>query len=104
MLYVILVAAIIIFWLVAIDRPILVVCFKDGHLVRSKGHFPPTFKHNLIDIAQHEPFSGEIKVYQQRTGASWRFRSKSEKIQQRIRNVFPHQGFTRQSSTLKKGR
>ncbi|WP_164672449.1 DUF3634 family protein, partial [Vibrio cholerae] len=29
-----------------------------------------TFKHNLIDIAQHEPFSGEIKVYQQRTGAA----------------------------------
>ncbi|EML0201530.1 DUF3634 family protein [Vibrio cholerae] len=49
MLYVILVAAIIIFWLVAIDRPILVVSFKNGH-------------------------------------------------------VFPHQGFTRQSSTLKKGR
>ncbi|WP_162812125.1 DUF3634 family protein, partial [Vibrio cholerae] len=35
MLYVILVAAIIIFWLVAIDRPILVVSFKDGHLVLS---------------------------------------------------------------------
>ncbi len=105
MLYVILVAAIIIFWLVAIDRPILVVSFKDGHLVRSKGHFPPTFKHNLIDIAQHEPFSGEIKVYQQGLEPSWRFRSKSrKKIQQRIRNVFPHQGFTRQSSTLKKGR
>ncbi len=102
MLYVILVAAIIIFWLVAIDRPILVVSFKDGHLVR---HFPPTFKHNLIDIAQHEPFSGEIKVYQQRTGAKLAFSKQvPKKIQQRIRNVFPHQGFTRQSSTLKKGR
>ncbi len=105
MLYVMLVAAIIIFWLVAIDRPILVVSFKDGHLVRSKGHFPPTFKHNLIDIAQHEPFSGEIKVYQQRTGAKLAFSKQvPKKIQQRIRNVFPHQGFTRQSSTLKKGR
>lgn len=92
MLYVILVAAIIIFWLVAVDRPILVVSFKDGHLVRSKGHFPPTFKHNLIDIAQHEPFSGEIKVYQQRTGAKLAFSKQvPKKIQQRIRNVFPHQ-------------
>ncbi|HBK7584000.1 TPA: DUF3634 family protein, partial [Vibrio cholerae] len=44
-------------------------------------------------------------VYQQRTGAKLAFSKQvPKKIQQRIRNVFPHQGFTRQSSTLKKGR
>lgn len=73
MLYVILVAAIIIFWLVAVDRPVLVVTFKDGHITKSKGHFPHTFKHNLVDITQHEPFSGQLKVYQQRTGAKLTF-------------------------------
>lgn len=105
MLYVILVAAIIIFWLVAVDRPVLVVTFKDGHIMKSKGLFPHTFKHNLVDIAQHEPFSGQLKVYQQRTGAKLTFTNQvPKKVQQRIRNVFPHQGFTHHNSTLKKGR
>ncbi|MGL4380833.1 DUF3634 family protein [Vibrio sp. HDW18] len=105
MLYVILVAAIIIFWLVALDRPVLVVNIKDGQLINSKGHLPPTFKHNLLDIAQHEPFSGRLKVYRQRTGAKLTFsKSVPRKIQQRIRNVFPHQGFASSNSMLKKGR
>ncbi|TOL41854.1 hypothetical protein CGH98_23995, partial [Vibrio parahaemolyticus] len=32
MLYVILIAAIVIFWLIAVDRPVLKVSFDDGHL------------------------------------------------------------------------
>lgn len=103
MLYVILVAALIIFWLVAVDRPILVVTFKDGQLINNKGLFPQGFKHNLLDIAQHEPFSGQLKVYQQRTGVKLTFSKQvPKKIQQRIRNVFPHQGFTHQQSKRKK--
>lgn len=90
MLYVILVAAIIIFWLVAIDRPILVVSFKDGHLVRSKGHFPPTFKHNLIDIAQHEPFSGKLRCINKGLERSWRFRSKSRKRSSKESATYSH--------------
>ncbi len=37
MLYVIIVAAIVIFWLVAIDRPVLKVSFKEGIFIQSKG-------------------------------------------------------------------
>ncbi len=68
MLYVILAAAAVIFWLVAVDRPILRVKFKDGVVAQVKGHFPPSFKHNVTEIAEKTDLSGELKVYQQRTG------------------------------------
>lgn len=59
-----------------------------------KGHIPPSFKHNLQDIAEHDPFDGEMKVYNQRTGMRLTFSKEvPKKVQQRIRNVFPHQGF-----------
>ncbi|EEX31040.1 MULTISPECIES: DUF3634 family protein [Vibrio] len=94
MLYVILVAAIVVFWLVAVDRPVLRVQFKSGHITKEKGHFPPTFRHNILDIAERDPFDGELKVYQQRTGSKLVFSKQvPKKVQQRIRNVFPHQGF-----------
>lgn len=50
MFYVIFVVVIIIFWLVVIDRFILVVSFKDGYFVCSKGYFLLIFKYNFIDI------------------------------------------------------
>ncbi|KOO03411.1 DUF3634 family protein [Vibrio nereis] len=103
MLYVILIAAAIIFWLVAVDRPVLKVKFEDGKIVKEKGHFPPTFRHNVTDIAEHTPFDGELKVYQQRTGTKLHFSKQvPKKVQQRIRNVFPHQGF-RSKGTKKSG-
>ncbi|ASU22231.1 DUF3634 domain-containing protein [Vibrio qinghaiensis] len=103
MLYVILAAAVVIFWLVVVDRPALKVKFKDGVAVQVKGHFPPSFKHNVIEIAEKTGFSGELKVYQQRTGAKLVFSKEvPKKIQQRIRNVFPHQGFnTKEQRTNK---
>ncbi len=105
MLYVIIIAAAIIFWLVAVDRPILKVTFKDGLLTKVKGHFPPTFKHNVTEIADVTPFSGEMKVYQQRTGMKLVFsQSIPKKVQQRIRNVFPHQGFKNSHGKTKKSR
>jgi len=40
------------------------------------------------------PFDGEMKVYSLRTGAKLVFNKQvPKKVQQRIRNVFPHQGF-----------
>ncbi|MFM2589929.1 DUF3634 family protein [Vibrio sp. TBV020] len=94
MLYVILVAAIIIFWLVAVDRPVLKVKFLKGKIVGEKGHFPPSFRYNVIEIGHKTPFSGELKVYQQRSGAKLVMSKDINKsVQQRIRNVFPFQGF-----------
>ncbi|PFG56165.1 uncharacterized protein DUF3634 [Vibrio sp. ES.051] len=94
MLYVILIAAIVIFWLIAVDRPILKVSFDNGHISKIKGHLPPSFKHNLKDIGEHNPFTGKMKVYNQRTGMRLVFcKNVPKKVQQKIRNVFPHQGF-----------
>ncbi|WPC72563.1 DUF3634 family protein [Vibrio porteresiae] len=93
MWYLIIVAAVVITWLV-LDRPILKIQFKNGKLTSIKGHCPPTFKHHLKDIGDSEPFDGMVKVYQLRTGAKLVFSTQvPKKIQQRIRNVFPHQGF-----------
>ncbi|EDP60007.1 DUF3634 family protein [Vibrio sp. AND4] len=94
MLYVILIAAVVIFWLIAVDRPVLKVKFEKGHISKVKGHMPPSFKHNLQVIAEHDPFDGEMKFYKQRTGMRLVFSKEvPKKVQQRIRNVFPHQGF-----------
>ncbi len=94
MLYVVIVAAAVVFWLVAVDRPVLKVKFSEGKISQEKGHFPPTFRHNVADIAERTPFSGELKVYQQRTGVKLVMSKEvPKKVQQRIRNVFPHQGF-----------
>jgi len=103
MLYVILIAAVIIFWLVAVDRPVLKVLFKDGAMEKIKGHCPPSFKHNVSEIAAVTPFSGELKVYQKRSGMKLVFsNSVPKKVQQRIRNVFPHQGFKSSGTTKTK--
>lgn len=102
MLYVIIIASIVIFWLVAVDRPILKVKFKSGQITATKGHFPPTFKHNVIDIAESTPFDGEMKIYHQRAGMKLLFSKEvPKKIQQRIRNVFPHQGFKSRGKSKK---
>lgn len=98
MLYVIVIAAVVIFWLVAVDRPILKAKFVNGKLESEKGHFPPSFRHNVLEIAERTPFDGELKVYQQRTGTKLVFSKQvPKKVQQRIRNVFPHQGFKSKS-------
>ncbi|WP_367986435.1 DUF3634 family protein [Vibrio sp. NTOU-M3] len=102
MLYVILIAAGVIFWLVAIDRPVLKVKFKGGAITEVKGHFPPKFKHNVTEIGEIVPFDGELKVYQTRNGAKLVFsKIVPKKVQQRIRNVFPHQGFKKDQGKVK---
>lgn len=95
MMYVIIAGALVIFWLVAIDRPVLKMVFKHGELISHKGNIPHGFGHNCREIAHKTPFTGTIKVYMTRSGAKLTFsKGISHKTQQRIRNVFPHQGFT----------
>jgi hypothetical protein len=94
MLYVILIATALVIWLVAADRPVLKLEFKDGELVKHKGNLPHGFGHNCKEIGHKNPFTGVIKVYMTRSGAKLKFsKSVPSKTQQRIRNVFPHQGF-----------
>lgn len=105
MLYVILIAAIVIFWLVAVDRPVLKVKFKNGVITGVKGHFPPSFKHNVAEIGEIVPFDGEFKVYHQRSGMKLVFSNQvPKKVQQRIRNVFPYQGFKNNGDKTQKSR
>jgi hypothetical protein len=90
MMYIIILAALVIFWLLVLDRPVLLVCFKNGDLVKVKGHLPSTLKHNLAEIGHRSPFSGHMKAYQRREGIRLKFSpSVPKNIQQRIRNVFP---------------
>ncbi|MGF1755016.1 DUF3634 family protein [Vibrio makurazakiensis] len=99
MIYVIIAAAIIIFWLVGVDRPVLKLRFELGKIVDIKGHLPPSFKHNLVEIGDIVPFDGCLKVYSKRNGYTLKFSKEVPKnIQQRIRNVFPHQGFKSKGS------
>ncbi|WP_375753996.1 DUF3634 family protein [Vibrio sp. HN007] len=94
MMYVILVGAIVVIWLVAVDRPVLRMSFKNGELVSHKGNLPPAFGHNCKEIGHRTPFDGIVKVYMTRGGAKLKFSKEvPNKVQQRIRNVFPHQGF-----------
>ncbi|ASA54411.1 DUF3634 family protein [Vibrio gazogenes] len=93
MMYVIIIAAVVIFWLLVLDRPVLYVHFKKGELVKVKGHLPVTLKHNLTEIGHHSPFDGYLKAYQRREGIRLKFSpSVPKSIQQRIRNVFPFSG------------
>lgn len=94
MIYVIIVALIVTLWLVAVDRPRLTVKWQDGKIIHSKGHVPPSFQHNLKDIIERAKNSGMLKVYQTRNGTKLVFSKQVDKgTQQKIRNVFPHQGF-----------
>ena len=98
MLYVIAIAALLILWLVAVDRPVLKLEFKDGELDKTRGNLPHAFGHHCKEIGRKNPFSGTVKVYMTRSGAKLKFsKTVPQKIQQRIRNVFPHQGFSSRS-------
>ncbi|MDV7104362.1 DUF3634 family protein [Vibrio sp. TH_r3] len=92
MLYVIIVAALLIFWLVAVDRPKLTLRFVNGAIVDHKGNLPHGFAQNCKEIGHKTPFSGVVKVYTTRSGTKLKFsKNVPHKVQQRIRNVFPHQ-------------
>ncbi|CAM3836769.1 hypothetical protein VA7868_02326 [Vibrio aerogenes CECT 7868] len=94
MIYVIISAALVIFWLLVVDRPVLYIQFKDHELAKVKGHLPPALKHNLSEICASTDFSGSMKAYQRSERIKLVFSSSVPKsVQQRIRNVFPFNSF-----------
>ncbi|MBV7296848.1 DUF3634 family protein [Enterovibrio paralichthyis] len=83
------------FVFIAIDRPILLIKFKDGQIVKKKGKIPQGFLHDCTEISKRTPFSGTVKVYRNRFKPAKLVLSRDidHKVQQRIRNVFPHKSF-----------
>lgn len=83
------------FVFIAIDRPILLIKFKDGHIVKKQGKIPQGFLHDCAEISKRTPFSGTVKVYRNRFKPVKLVLSKDidQKVQQRIRNIFPHKSF-----------
>lgn len=81
MLYVILVAAIIIFWLVAIDRPILFVA-RDIFRQHSNITLSISLNMNL--------FQGKLRCINKGLEPSWRFRSKSRKRSSKESATYSH--------------
>ncbi|KJF86929.1 DUF3634 family protein [Photobacterium phosphoreum] len=88
--YVLLLAVVVIF-IVFKDRPIMVLEFKDGELIKTKGQVPTGFQTACRDIAHKTPFSGRVKIYKTRFTTKLDFsKNVPNKIKQRIKNVFPH--------------
>ncbi|PSW61958.1 DUF3634 domain-containing protein [Photobacterium kishitanii] len=88
--YVLLLAIVVVF-LVFKDRPIMVLEFKGGELIKTKGQVPTGFQIACRDIAHKTPFSGRVKVYKTRFVTKLDFsKNIPNKIKQRIKNVFPH--------------
>ncbi|KLV03765.1 hypothetical protein ABT56_17475 [Photobacterium aquae] len=82
----------LVFW----DRPVMVLVFEDGKLVKQSGNIPVGFLRGCKDIAHKEPFSGKVKVYKNRFTTKLVFsKSVPSKIKQRIHNVFPYNGNTK---------
>lgn len=94
MIYVLGVASILIFWLVFYDRPAIKMQFKEGKLVKQSGNIPHGFLMNCTEIANKNPFDGIVKVYINRHTKKLKFsKGVPGRIQQRIKNVFPHESF-----------
>lgn len=94
MLYLLVVAAIGVFWLVGLDRPALKVTFKQGLITQSKGVFPPAFKQHILGFTENHAFDGQMKVYHKPSGVKVVFSQQvPKKVQQHIRHGLPQQGF-----------
>jgi hypothetical protein len=92
--YVLLLAVVVVF-LVFKDRPIMVLEFKNGELIKTKGQVPSGFKTACKEIAHKTPFSGRVKVYKTRFATKLDFSNTiPAKVKQRIKNVFPHNIYT----------
>ncbi|UTM58813.1 DUF3634 family protein [Photobacterium sp. CCB-ST2H9] len=82
--------AIAVLILVFKDRPVMVLTFEQGELVKTKGNIPAGFLNSCKDIAHREPFNGKVKVYKNRFTTKLIFsRDVPAKVKQKIRNVFP---------------
>ncbi len=90
MLYVILIAAILIFAIVFYDKPLAVYVFKDGELASSKGNTDKQFINRSREIARKHPFSGTVKVYKRRKQYSAKFsKNIPNKIRHNLREQLP---------------
>ncbi|OEE65786.1 hypothetical protein A1OO_08220 [Enterovibrio norvegicus FF-33] len=83
------------FVFIAIDRPILLIKFKDGEIIKTRGKIPHGLLHDCAEIAKRNPITGTVEVYRNRFKPVKLVISKSidNKAQQRIRNVFPYKSF-----------
>ncbi|KDM91434.1 DUF3634 family protein [Photobacterium galatheae] len=82
--------AIAVLILVFKDRPVMVLIFEDGKLIKTKGHIPAGFLNSCKDIAHRAPFNGQIKVYKNRFTTKLIFsKDVPVNVKQKIRNVFP---------------
>lgn len=61
MLYVILVASAIIFWLVAVDRSVLRVTFTEGKITKEKGIFRRALNTMLLKLRNVRHSVGSLK-------------------------------------------
>ncbi|WP_163390976.1 DUF3634 family protein [Enterovibrio norvegicus] len=93
--YFLAVSFIALFAFIAVDRPIVYIRFKDGEVTKTKGKVPHGFLHDCAEICKRTPFTGTVKVYRNRFKSAKLVLSKGidSKVQQRIRNVFPHKSF-----------
>ncbi|CAM2943974.1 DUF3634 family protein [Vibrio rarus] len=66
MLYVILLAAILIFAIVLYDKPFMKIQFKQGDVSAYSGHVDKDFLHQCKSIVKGNPFDGTVKVYRSR--------------------------------------
>ncbi|MFA0027721.1 hypothetical protein BCS96_14395 [Vibrio breoganii] len=66
MLYVILIAAALIFAIVLYDKPKMKLTFKEGEVSSHIGQVDKSFLHKCKDIARKNPFNGTMKVYKSR--------------------------------------
>jgi hypothetical protein len=86
------IAAIVIFLMVFIDRPNKKFVFKSGELVAKKGQIGSKLLHDFKEIAERNEVTGTIKIYQRKSNDKIVIsKSVPNKIQQRFRNVYPHQ-------------
>ncbi|GAD81396.1 DUF3634 family protein [Vibrio ezurae] len=66
MLYVMLIAAALIFAIVLYDKPKMKLVFKDGQVSSHSGKVDKMFLHKCKEIVKQHPFDGTVKVYQSR--------------------------------------
>lgn len=90
MLYVILIAAALIFAIILYDKPLAKLKFKDGQLDSHQGNVDKQFLIRTKEIARKQPFSGIIKIYKSKKQYRVKFsKSVPNKLRHELRNILP---------------
>jgi hypothetical protein len=77
--------------LVIVKRPIASLHFVEGQLTTQSGTLTLGFINDVKDIASRSHLTGTIKVVKYKGSHALRFSHQiPENIQQRIRNIYPH--------------